>query len=120
MGAFGWKHHYNFEQGKAEHGLWVAETPDGDFLVTGYSQAYTTNYDYDAYIMRTNSVGEFESFTNIGEPWPMYEGAHRLLQTSDGHILLCGYQNNDGLDNNWYVVKNRCGRMDPYNRRNIP
>ncbi len=105
LGAFEWKEHYNFEQAKADYGLWVEEAPDGDFLVTGYSQTYTTNYDYDAYIMRTSPGGSFESFTNIGEPWPMYEGAHRLLQTSDGHVLLCGYQNNDGVDNNWYVVK---------------
>jgi hypothetical protein len=105
LGAFEWKEHYNFEQGKAEHGLWVEVTNDGSFLVTGYTQAFNPNYDYDAYIMKTTPLGTLESFTNVGEDWPMYEGAHRLLQCSDGHLLLCGYQNNDGIDNNWYVVK---------------
>ena len=105
LGAFEWKEHYNFEQGKAEYGLWVEVNADGDFIITGETQAYTTNYDYDAFIMKTTPLGTLLSFTNYGENWPMYEGAYRLLQTTDGHYLICGYQNNDNLDNNWYVVK---------------
>jgi hypothetical protein len=55
--------------------------------------------------MKTTPSGTLEAITTIGDDWPMYEGAYRLLQCSDGHNLICGYQNDDGLDNNWYVVK---------------
>ncbi|MCB2221265.1 MAG: T9SS type A sorting domain-containing protein [Bacteroidetes bacterium] len=105
LGAFEWKQHYNFEQGKADYGNWVEVAPDGSYLVTGETQAYNENYDYDAFIMKTSPLGTIESFINIGEDWPMYEGAYRLLQCSDGHLLICGYQNNNNIDNNWYVVK---------------
>ena len=105
LGAFEWKQYYNLEDGKSDRGLWVETAPDGGFLVTGETQAFTTNYDYDAFILKTNPAGTMESLTTIGEEWPMYEGAYRLLQCTDGSNLICGYQNDDGIDNNWYVVK---------------
>lgn len=105
LGALEWKEHFNLDGSSAEHGVWVETAPTGSFLIAGETQAFTTNYDYDAFVMMTTPSGTLESITTFGEPWPMYEGANRLLQTSDGHWLIAGYQNNDGIDNNWYVVK---------------
>ncbi len=105
LGALEWKEYYNLDDASADYGMWVETAPDGGFLVTGKTQAFTTNWDDDAFIMKTTPLGTLESITTIGEDWPMYEGAHRLLQCSDGAWLICGYQNDDGLDNNWYVVK---------------
>ena len=105
LGAFEWKHNYDLDDGKAEHGIWVEVSADGDILVAGDTQAFNPNYDYDAVIMTTTPLGTLLSINTFGEDWPMYEAANRLLQCSDGSRLICGYQNDDGLDNNWYVVK---------------
>jgi hypothetical protein len=105
LGALEWKEYFNLDDASADHGMWVETAPDGGFIVAGKTQAFTTNWDDDAFIMKVTPLGTLESITTIGEAWPMYEGAHRLLQCSDGAWLICGYQNDDWLDNNWYVVK---------------
>ncbi|MBE0655041.1 MAG: T9SS type A sorting domain-containing protein, partial [Bacteroidales bacterium] len=100
-----WMTYINFEDGSADYGDWIEVASDGGFLITGRTQAFNYNYAYDAYIMKTTGTGVEEWMIEYGDPWPYYEGANRLIKTSDGGFFICGYQNNDGVDNDWYVVK---------------
>jgi hypothetical protein len=69
-----------------------------DSLIAGETQAFTTNYDYDAFVMMTTPLGTLETISTFGEPWPMYEGAYQLLQTSDGGYAVTGTYHENG---NW-------------------
>lgn len=105
LGMLEWTEFINFEDGKSDNGHWIEVASDGGYLVTGKTQAFTTNYDDDAFILKTNSAGIVEWLQMHGTAWPYYEAGNMLLKTSDGGLLICGYRNDDGLDNNWYVVK---------------
>ena len=105
LGLQEWRQLLSFDPGMAEHALGVQQAADGGYLVTGKTQAFTTNYDYNAYILKTTIVGEIEWLQTYGNDWPWYEVANHLIHTSDGGYLICGNQDNDGIDKNWYVVK---------------
>jgi hypothetical protein len=105
MGLQEWRQVYSFEDGMAEHALHIIETEDGGLLVTGDTQAFSGDYTYNAYLMKTNSLGDVVWLNTYGDPWPWYESAYQVIPTSDGGFFICGQQNNDGLNKNWYVVK---------------
>lgn len=105
MGLQEWRQVLSFEEGKAERGLGVIQAADGGYLVTGKTQAFAPQYDDNAYILKTDMVGELVWLETYGSPWPWYESTNHIMHTSDGGYLICGNQDNDGIDKNWYVVK---------------
>ena len=105
LGVQEWRQVLSFEEGMADRAYGIIQADDGGYLVTGETQAFTTNYDDNAYILKTNIVGEMEWLKTYGGSWPWYENSNHIIHTSDGGFFLCGNQDNDGLDKNWYVVK---------------
>ncbi len=105
LGVQEWRQVLNFEDGKAERAYGIIQADDGGYLVTGKTQAFSINYDYNAFILKTNIVGEMEWLKTYGEEWPWYELTFHIIHTSDGGFFLCGNQDNDGIDRNWFVVK---------------
>ena len=105
IGIEQWTTYLNFDAGKADQGVWIETAPDGGYLITGETQAFNSNYDYDAFILKTTFDGTEEWMVKYGSAWPSYEGSYRLLQASAGGYLICGYQYEDGSDKDWYVVK---------------
>jgi len=105
LGLEEWTKVINFEDGKAEYALGVIQAADGGYIVTGETQAFQANYAENAYILKTDMVGEMVWLQTYGSPWPWYENSWSILQTSDDGFLICGNQDNDGVDKNWYVVK---------------
>lgn len=115
-GVLQWTTYINFDDVKADYGDWIEVAPDGGFLICGRTQAYNGLYDYDAFILKTNATGLEDWMIKYGDSWPYYEGASRLIQTSDGGFLICGYQNNDGINNDWYVVKTNASGVKQWSR----
>lgn len=105
LGAEEWTQVLNFEDGSAERAYGIEQADDGGYLVTGETQAFSGDYSENAYILKTNSVGEMEWLQTYGDVWPWYESTSHIIHTSDGGFLICGEQNNDGIDKNWFVVK---------------
>lgn len=105
LGIEEWTKVINFEDGKADYAMTIFQADDGGYLVTGKTQAFTTNYGVDAYILKTDDVGETVWLQTYGSPWPWYEISYHIIPTSDGGFLMCGNQDNDGANKNWFVVK---------------
>jgi len=105
LGVQEWRQVLNFEEGMADRAYGIEQANDGGYLVTGETQAFTTNYDDNTYILKTNIVGEMEWLKTYGGSWPWYENSNHIIHTSDGGFFLCGNQDNDGADKNWFVVK---------------
>ena len=64
----------------------VVEAPDGSFLITGYTNAFSPNYDI--LICHISSTGDLISFdTDIGSDWDI---GHDIVPTPDGGFLIVG------------------------------
>lgn len=100
-----WTKVINFEDGMSDNALGIELASDGGYLVTGKTQAFSGDYSENAYILKTDMAGEMEWLKTYGDSWPWYEISYNILHTSDGGFLICGNQDNDGIDKNWFVVK---------------
>jgi len=83
----------------------IIETSDGNLLVTGETQAFQENWCDNMYLFCLDMAGDEVWINTYGLPWPMYEQSYSVIELSDGGFFLAGNQNEDGLDNNWHVVK---------------
>lgn len=97
----------------ADYPVNMCVTADGGFAVTGKSQSFDDNYDYDIFLLKLNGAGA-ESWTQFyGSDHPWDESANHICQTSDGGYLMCGYRQEPGSDKDIYVVKtNASGGVD--------
>lgn len=105
LGLEEWRQTYSFEPVTAEHSLDIIETSGGNLLVTGETQAFQELWCDNMYLFCINMAGEELWINTYGSPWPMYEESYSVIELSDGGFFLAGSQNDDGLDNNWYVVR---------------
>jgi len=105
LGVQEWREVISLEEGMADYGVSVIPATDGGYIVTGQTQALSGDYSYNAFIMKTDGLGNLSWLETYGDSWPWYEDAYHIIHTTDGGFLVCGNQNNDGLDNNWYVFK---------------
>lgn len=105
LGLVEWRKSINLGESSADHASSIIQADDGGYLITGKTQAYSTNYDYDSYILKTNSAGEIIWLNTYGNNWPWYEQTYHIIKTSDNGFFICGNQDNEGIDKNWFVVK---------------
>lgn len=104
-GVFEWREEYDFEM-SADRANSVVQTSDGGYVIAGGTQAFSVNYGYNAYILKTDALGNEIWLKTYGYPWPQEEDASHIIQTSDNGFLICGKSSEDGLVNkDWYVVK---------------
>ncbi len=105
LGLEEWTQVINFEDGMADYAMGIELADDGGYLVTGETQAFSGDYSENAYILKTDMMGEMVWLKTYGDSWPWYESSYNIIHTSDGGFLICGNQDNDGVDKNWFVVK---------------
>lgn len=105
LGLEEWRYTYSFEPMTAEHASDIIETSAGNLLITGETQAFQALWCDDMYLMCLNMAGEQLWIDTYGSPWPMYEQSYKVIELSEGGFFLAGNQNDDGLNNNWYVVR---------------
>ncbi len=119
LGAQEWRKRISLQEGMADHALSIYANEEGGYVICGNTQSYSSNYDDDALLIVTDELGEPISVTTFGNNWPWYEGAYHVIPTADDAYFLCGYQNNDGFDNNFYVVKNRYKLLGAFSGRTL-
>jgi subtilisin-like proprotein convertase family protein len=89
----------------ADNVVCSAPTSDGGFVLSGETQSFDDDYDYDMFIHKFNAVGGEEWSQPYGANEPFFESARDIIQTSDGGFLLCGYKQVNGEDKDIHVVK---------------
>jgi hypothetical protein len=66
----------------------VIQTSDGGYAIAGLTESYGAG-EYDCWLVKTDASGNLEwSGTYGGTSW---DGAHSVIQTSDGGYILAGY-----------------------------
>ena len=89
----------------------VREVPGGGFVVAGYTSDFTPN-DTDGIVMRLNSNGDTLWTFIYNGPSSKQDLLYKILPTSDGGFILCGYSKSFGNgDNAIYAKLNSSGQL---------
>jgi hypothetical protein len=75
-----------YQHGEVNYGRSVRQTPDGGYVIAGYTGSYN---DADAYIIRTDSAGDTIWTCVYGGPGS--DAAYSAIQTSDGNFMVVGF-----------------------------
>ena len=102
-GTMAWQNHLTWQDSDNPGG--IAVTSGGGFAITGYSQSFDAEYDYDMFILRLDKFGNEMWARSYGSGQPYDEVANHICQTSDGGFLMCGHRQQSGADKQIYVVK---------------
>ena len=86
-----------------EMGNAVDQTSDGGFIVAGHTDGYGAG-QWDIYLIKTSNNGNLLWTKTFGGP--EMEDAFDVKATSDGGIIICGYNNSfQTYDGNVYLIK---------------
>ncbi|MEI7828092.1 MAG: hypothetical protein WCI87_09970, partial [Euryarchaeota archaeon] len=84
----------------------VQQTTDGGYIAAGSSHSYSTFYDNDAWLVKTDASGKVVWEKTFGTKAVGYEEeAHAVQQTSDGGFILAGVANGDA----WLIKTDQNG-----------
>jgi hypothetical protein len=87
----------------ADVGLSVQQTPDGGYIISGYTESSGAGSD-DIYLIKTDSIGDTLWTRTYGGIWD--EWGKSVQQTSDGGYIVAGNSVSFGMGNgDVYVVK---------------
>lgn len=83
----------------------VQQTGDGGYIVTGATEPTNwTSYAQDAYLIRTDSMGNEEWSQNFG--WIGWDDGYSVTQTQDGGYIVAGWTvGSYGLGDDAFLVK---------------
>jgi len=81
----------------SDHGLSLIETADGGFAISGYfGRAVDGNYQWDVWLIRTDSNGDTLWTRTYGTPY-LDEAAYAITETVNGDFLMAGITGLDGM-----------------------
>jgi len=103
LGVLGWQDQLTWAD--ADYPTCVNLTPDSGYVVTGYTQSFDEQYDYDMFILKLDKLGLGTWSDAYGSAYPYDEAANHVCHTSDGGYLLCGYRKDESTPKDIYVVK---------------
>ena len=100
LGNRAWSRLYKWAPEGADVALSVAQTPDGGYLIGGFTQAGT----WDGYVLRTDPLGNVLWQRTYGGDWG--DEAYDLKLTADGGFVLTGaFISNTQTDTDLGLVK---------------
>lgn len=100
------------------YGSWGIESashllslPDSGFLFVGTSNSFSTQLDYDGFIVRLNSNGDTLWQRSLGSPY--WDFLHHALAWPDSRVVLSGSKHSDanGLDAGWLIMMDDQGQV---------
>jgi len=101
---------YVFGGQDIDHGRSIQETPDGGFIVAGYTNSFGAG-DYDFWVLKLKSGGQLEwGYTYGGKN---LDQAHEVRRTSDGGYIVIGPTKSFGAGDYdiWLLKLNGRGRI---------
>ena len=112
-GKYQWNHTYRNSSSDALFS--IIQTTDGGFALAGRTSYYsniTSVYDFDMWLVKTNSTGYAEWNSSFGDANP--DEAYSLIQTSDGGFVIAGYKTSygPGKEGMWLVKTDMNGQYE--------
>lgn len=86
----------------------VQEVTTGGYIVAGYTANFTAN-DTDAFVVRLNVNGDTVWTYTYNGPQSRQDLFYKIIETSDGGFLACGYTNSGTSDDILYIKLNSAG-----------
>lgn len=89
-GIVEWSKTYGGTSNDGDGGVFMQQTDDKGFIMVGstYSYGVPANYQFDIYIVKTDSAGSVEWTKTFGEIY--WDGANSVQQTADGGFIIGG------------------------------
>lgn len=84
-GTLQWTRTYGYLLGN-DHGKAVKQTNDGGYIITGFTDKESDNYD--VYLVKTASDGALEWTKTFGDT--LHDGGYDVQQTNDGGYIIAG------------------------------
>ncbi len=106
-----WRHEYQYGPG-FNYAYASCHTTDNGYLITGYVQKTTTDYDY--WMIKTDATGNEQWNKTYGGPYGDYANVGDCYQTPDGGYIMGGYTYINGSANAdvWMVKTDPSGVME--------
>ena len=94
-----------FGGSRDEIGTSVQQTKDGGYIIAG--EKTTGNYDYDFYLVKTNTDGDMEWEKTFGSTgWGHIDRGRFVQQTTDGGYIIVGWTTIAGVEEgDVYLIK---------------
>jgi hypothetical protein len=106
-GTLEWTRTYGYALG-TDMGESVKQTSDGGYIIAGYTSG--ESFDYDAYIVKTDSIGMVEWTKTFGDA--LDDKGYDIQQTTDGGFVMVGNFGREVVEDEWtwyfadvYLVK---------------
>jgi hypothetical protein len=97
-----WKKNY-FSDSKVSEAWSIANTSDGGYVITGETQAFTTDLTYELFLFKINESGDSLWTRHYGNPTD--ERGYHVFETSDKGFLITGATNVAPGTGHLYLVK---------------
>jgi hypothetical protein len=97
----GWQH--TFGGSRDDVGYYAQQTIDGGFIVTGQTSSFSSNMEYDLYLLKTNSNGALlwqKTFGGVN-----FDSGASLKQTSDGGFIILGTTLVNSISYDIFILK---------------
>ncbi|MFB3895569.1 MAG: hypothetical protein ACE14V_04625 [bacterium] len=88
---------------KSDRGFSIAQCLDGGYIITGETNSNNSGYVLDVYLVKTDSLGNFQWQKYFGGSG--YDRGYSVKQTQDGGFIITGETNSFGSDYDVYLIK---------------
>lgn len=89
-----------------DEGYSVSPTQDGGFVITGYTESYSTGF-YDIYLIKTDALGNQQWSKSFGGEG--YDYGQEVIVCQNGDFVVVGYSQ-FSIGGNWFATVHR---IDP-------
>jgi hypothetical protein len=88
---------------KTDRGFSVAQCQDGGYIITGETNSFSSSFMLDVYLLKTDSLGNFQWHKNFGGN--NHDRGYSVVQTQDGGYIVTGETGSFGSNYDVYLIK---------------